>query len=87
MRLFFPSLLLVVSLIVFVFSGWTFVSNLQTIYYFGFVPGSLAPSEDFGLTGVALVGTNSVLLNLLLSAWAAAWAWKEFQRVKVGRIE
>ena len=87
MRIFFPTLLLVVALIVFVISACILFPFLPTLY--DLIVDLVTRSNQGGLPiyrhdEVVVV---SLLLNLLLSVWAAAWTWKEIQRVRIGRLE
>ena len=81
MRIFFPGLLLLVSLIVFVYSGWMFHWHLRLQF-----DPSILFRQSIGISGQQLE-INFILLELLLSSWTATWAWKEIQRAKMGRIE
>ena len=88
MRIFFPGLLLLVALIVFVISTISLCAADPTWFYF------LEINRLYNISGATQANIDASswdpgpwVLNLLLSAWAAAWAWKEIQRVKMGRAD
>ena len=87
MRIFFPGLLLLVALIVFVIAGWLLFLALPNLY--NEVVDSINVTGGVGLPIFQkdILITGSLLLNLLLSSWAAAWAWKEIRREKMERVE
>ncbi len=77
MRIFFPGLLLLVSLIVCVMCGGFLVR-----YYYLWEDGYFS-IPTIATRGEYLFG----LLLLLASTCTANWAWKEIRREKMGRIE
>lgn len=75
MRIFFPGLLLLVALIVFVMSGWFLVEYFY-LWQDGYFPTTTVITRGDYLSGAAL---------LLASTWAATWAWKDITRERAWR--
>ena len=75
--LLYPGLLVLVSLFVFVMCG----GFLSKYYYLW--QGGYFSTPTIATRGDYLFG----LLLLLVSTWTANWAWKEIQRVKMGKVE
>ena len=78
MRIFFPGLLLLVSLAVFVVSGRFLVE------YFHQWQNNYFPTSSSYISRGEYLAAAAVLLA---STWAATWAWKEIRREKIGRID
>ena len=87
MRIFFPGLLLFVSLIVFVICAGILVLEVPRAYEFYYVDGPgwkpLPGQRDSALLQVLVLNSGV----LVLVTWAATWAWKEIRREKMGRID
>ena len=88
MRIFFPGLLLLVALIVFVVSVLSACLLLPTLYDRVFETGNIHIVPFHAGAGHDYIWEfNALLLNVLLSAWAASWAWERIRREKMGRID
>ena len=84
MKIFFPGLLLLVALMSFmVFTGMLYRS-LPKLSYYVFDDST---HGSFNYANSILWHVSPLLIGMMLSVWVANWAWKEIQRVKVGRIE
>jgi len=94
MRVFFPGLLLLVSLVVFVISGWLLVVYMGALHESRNTPWISGPGVPpiFKEAGSEEVGRQALIVAVssgvfLLSTWAAAWAWERIRRSKMGRSE
>ena len=83
MRNFFPGLLLLVSMGMFVISACLLLRVIPYLYvYISTFDGA------FWDNGEALMwAIYPLLLGMMFSIWVANWAWKEIRRERAGRLE